>query len=79
MNPILLVIVDVITDQAAKVFLVQRDDVIEDLVAATPDPSLRDSARPQPRVLPGNHKPSDTCRFAGGAGPFGFSSRAGSL
>jgi hypothetical protein len=33
--------VDVITDQATQVPLIQRDDVIERLAAATSDPSFR--------------------------------------
>jgi len=40
------VIVDVITDQAAQVPFIQRDDVIEHLAAATPDPSFRGSVLP---------------------------------
>ena len=38
MNPILFMKVDVITDQTAQVPLIQRDDVIEHLAAATSDP-----------------------------------------
>ena len=45
-NPILFMIVDVTTDQAAQMPLIQRDDVIEHLAAATSDPSFRGSVLP---------------------------------
>jgi hypothetical protein len=44
-------ILDVITDQAAQVPFIQRDDVIERLTAATSDPSFCGS------VLPGRRTP----------------------
>jgi hypothetical protein len=46
-DPVLMVVADVITDQAAKVLLIQRDDMIEDLAAATSDPSFRGSVLPR--------------------------------
>jgi hypothetical protein len=37
---------DVSANQAPKMLLVQRDDVVEDLTAATADPSFRGSVLP---------------------------------
>ena len=46
MNAILLVIAHVISDQAAKVFFVQWDDMVEDLTAAAANPSFGGSVLP---------------------------------
>ncbi len=42
-NVILVMIPDVVTDDPAEMLFIQRDDVIEDLAAAAPDPSFRGS------------------------------------
>ena len=46
MNAVFLMIVHVITDQSAKMLLVQRDHMIQNLAAATSDPALRRSVLP---------------------------------
>lgn len=45
-DAVLMIIADVIANQAAKMLLIQRDDVVEDLSATTADPSLRGSVLP---------------------------------
>jgi len=42
-----MIIADVIANQAAKMLLIQRDDVVEDVSATTPNPSLRNSVLPR--------------------------------
>jgi hypothetical protein len=39
MNAVLLAIAHVVADQGAKVLLIHRDDIVEDLAAAASDPS----------------------------------------
>ena len=46
-NPIFLMIVDVVADQPSKVLLIQRDHVIENLPAARSHPALRNSVLPR--------------------------------
>ena len=68
MNSVFVILVHVITDQSAKMLLVQHDDMVQDLAAATAYPSLRYAilpgclhARPlglQPRRL---QKHDDIC------------------
>ena len=41
-----MAVAHVITDQPAKMLLVQRDDMVQDLAAAIPDPAFRDSVLP---------------------------------
>ena len=43
---VLMVIAHVIMDEPAKVFLVQRNDIVEELAATTSYPSLRDAILP---------------------------------
>src|SRR3954447_8193106 len=45
-DAVLLVIADVFADDAAKVFFVDRDDMVEDLAPAAPNPSFRGSVLP---------------------------------
>jgi hypothetical protein len=45
-NAVLVVIADVLADDATKVFFVHRDDVVEDLAAAAPNPSFGRSVLP---------------------------------
>src|SRR5581483_530372 len=45
-NTVLVVIADVLADDTTKVFFVPRDDVVEDLAAATPIPSFGRSVLP---------------------------------
>lgn len=45
-DAILMKIADVIANQAAKMLLIQRDDVVEDLSAKTANPSLRGCVLP---------------------------------
>jgi len=37
---VVVIIADVLTNDAAKVFFVYRDDMVQDLAAATPNPSF---------------------------------------
>ena len=46
MNAVLVVITDVLADDATKVFFVHRDDMVEDLAAAAPNPSFGRSVLP---------------------------------
>ena len=41
-----MIIADVIANKAAKMLLIQRDDVVEDLSVPAADPSLRGSVLP---------------------------------
>jgi len=59
-NPLLFMIVDVITDQAAQVPLMQCDEVIEPLAAATSDPSFRGSVLPR-RLHVRSFRPQPGC------------------
>ena len=43
-NAVFMMIVHVVADEPAKVRLIQRNHVIEDLAAATSDPALGDTA-----------------------------------
>ena len=45
-NAVVLVIADVLADDATKVFFIQRDDVVEDLAAAASNPSFGRSVLP---------------------------------
>ena len=45
-NTVLVVIADVLADDTTKVFFVHRDDVVEDLAAAAPNPSFGRSVLP---------------------------------
>ena len=45
-NPVLLVIADVVADEAAKVLFIQRDHMIENVSAAAPDPTFCGSVLP---------------------------------
>jgi hypothetical protein len=47
LNAVLLVIAHVVADQAAKVLLIHRDDMVEDLAAAASDPSFGHSVLPR--------------------------------
>ena len=46
MNATLLVMADVLADDATKVFFIYRDDVVEDLAAAASNPSFGRSVLP---------------------------------
>ena len=48
LNPILLVICDVFSQQPAEMAFIQRDDMVEDFPAGTSDPAFCDS------ILPGS-------------------------
>ena len=46
MDPVIVVEVDVIANQASEMWFVQYDDVVEDLAAAASDPALRSTVLP---------------------------------
>jgi hypothetical protein len=46
-NSVFVVIVHPLADQAPKMFLVERDDVVRDFAPAASDPSLGDSILPR--------------------------------
>ena len=63
---VLVVVAHVISDQPAKMLLVQCDDMVEDLAATTSDPAFQDSvlpgrldARPLRRQTRGLQEPDD--------------------
>jgi hypothetical protein len=47
MNPVVVVIVHVITNQPAEMFFIQRDDMVQDCPAAASDPAFCDSILPR--------------------------------
>ena len=55
-NPVVVIVVDVITNEPPEMLFVQRDDMIENLAAAASDPAFR---KP---ILPGG---LNTCAFPG--------------
>jgi hypothetical protein len=46
-NGVVIVVTHIVADQSAKMLLVQRDDMVEDLAPATSDPAFRDSILPR--------------------------------
>ena len=46
MDAVVVVIVQVVMDQPAEMFFIQRDDMVEDLAAATSDPAFGDTVLP---------------------------------
>src|SRR4030095_9661887 len=47
MNAVLLVVVDILTDQPIEMGFVERDDVVEQLASTTAHPALRDAVLPR--------------------------------
>jgi hypothetical protein len=45
-DPVLLIIADVLAEDSAKVLFVHRDDMVEDLAAAASDPSFGGAVLP---------------------------------
>jgi hypothetical protein len=60
-NPIVVVIVDIVAHQPPQMSFVQRDHVVQDLPATTSDPSLRDPVLP--RRLNTRALRRKSCRF----------------